>query len=98
MLVDTVRVAWVGPTSFGVELNGATKAFSLEDGQVVPSEFKDGDLVEVHIHGDMLAVIWGIETSKGYYMFKHVPSGKEFRTWHRAEAWRFEPPSPASIS
>ena len=90
MLIDTVRIAWVGPTSFGVELNGATKAFTLEERQSVPPEFKEGDLVEVHLHGDMAAAIWGIESSRGYYMFKHVASGKEFKTWHRAEAWRFD--------
>lgn len=68
-----------------------TKGFTLEEGQVVPPEFKKGDRVEVHLVGDMLGVIWGIESSRGYYLFKHVASGKEFKTWHRAEAWRLDP-------
>jgi|GEM_PF-6912287 len=94
-MVDTVFISWIGPTSFGVERNGVTKTFSLEEGQVVPPEFKEGDLVEVHLHGDITAAIWGIENSRGYYLFKHIPSGKEFKTWHRAESWRFDPlPTP----
>jgi len=91
MLIDTVRISWVGPTSFGVELNDVTNAFTLEEGQVVPPEFRVGDFVEIHLHGDQAAALWGIKSSKGYYKFRHVTSGKEFKTWHRAEAWRFDP-------
>jgi len=79
----------------GVELNKIIKAFTLEEGQVVPPEFKEGDEVELHLHGDATAEIWGIEHSRGYYLFKHIASGKEFKTWHRAEAYRFDPlPTP----
>lgn len=91
MQIDKVFISWIGPTSLGVELNGVTKAFSLEEGQVVPPEFKVGDLVELHLQGDLTAAIWGIEKSRGCYLFKHIASGKEFRTWHRAEAFRFDP-------
>lgn len=91
MFVDKVFISWVGPISFGVERNGVTKAFSLEEGQVVPPEFKKGDLVEIYLEGDPTAEIWGIENSKGSYRFKHIPSGKEFRTWHRAEAYKLDP-------
>src|SRR5215469_2180313 len=95
MFVDKVFISWIGPTSFGVERNGVTRAFSLEVGQVVPPEFKKGDLVELYLEGDTEAEIWGIESSDGCYRFKHIPSGKEFKTWHRAEAWRFDPsPTP----
>lgn len=94
-MIDKVFISWVGPTSFGVELNDVIKTFSLEEGQVVPPEFKKGDLVEVYLHGDITAAIWGVENSRGYYLFKHIPSGKEFKTWHRAESWRFDPlPTP----
>jgi hypothetical protein len=41
-----------------------------------------------------MAEIWGIETSNGSYLFKHIPSGKEFRTWHRAEAFRLDKEDP----
>jgi len=94
MKVDEVFISWVGPISFGVERNGVTKAFSLEEGQVIPPEFKKGDLVELHLEGDPMAEIWGIETSNGSYLFKHIPSGKEFRTWHRAEAFRLDKEDP----
>jgi len=47
-----------------------------------------------NLHGDLAAAMWGIENSRGYYMFKHVKSGKEFKTWHRAESWRFDPLPP----
>ena len=46
-MVDIVRITWVGSTSFGVELNGVTKAFTLEEGQTVPSEFQVRDFVEI---------------------------------------------------
>ena len=91
MVVDKVFISWIGPTSLGVELNGVTKAFSLEEGQVVPPEFKVGDLVEVHLQGDLTAEIFGIEKSRGFYLFKHIASGKEFKTWHRAEAYKLGP-------
>ena len=89
-MVDEVYISWIGPTAFEVERNGVTRAFSLEEGQVVPPEFKKGDLVELHLVGDPIAEIWGAGKSKGYYLFKHIASGKEFKTWHRAEAFRFE--------
>lgn len=91
MFVDTASISWVGPTSIGVEKNGVTKAFSLQDGQIVPPEFKEGELVEVHLHGDPTAEIFGIQHSAGYYLFKHVPSGVEFKTFHRAEGFKFDP-------
>lgn len=90
-MIDKVFISWIGPTSLGVERNGVTKAFSLEEGQVVPPEFKEGDLVELHIQGDPMAEIWGIENSKGCYLFKHIASGQEFKTWHRAEAYKLNP-------
>jgi hypothetical protein len=90
-LVDKVFISWIGPSSLGVELNGVAKAFSLEEGQVVPPEFKAGDLVELHLQGDPAAEIRGIENSKGCYLFKHISSGKEFKTWHRAEGYRLDP-------
>ncbi len=52
MLVDQVFLSWVGPISIGVERNGVIKAFSLEEGQAIPPEFKVGDLVELHLEGD----------------------------------------------
>ncbi len=98
-MVDKVFISWIGPTSLGVERNGVTKAFSLEEGQVVPPEFKKGDLVELHLQGDPMAEIWGIENSKGCYLFKHIASGKEFKTWHRAEAYKLDPlPAPTDDS
>lgn len=94
-MVDKVFISWIGPTSFGVERNGVEKAFSLKEGQVVPPEFREGDLVELHLQGDPMAEIWGIESSSGYYLFKHIASGKEFNTWHRAEAYKLNPlPQP----
>ncbi len=95
MMVDKVFINWIGPTFLGVELNGVSRAFTLEEGQVIPPEFKEGDQVELHLHGDPMAAMWGIERSKGYYLFKHLASGKVFKTWHRAEAYRFDPlPEP----
>jgi hypothetical protein len=95
MMVDKVFISWIGSTAFGVELNGVAKAFTLAEGQAVPPEFKAGDEVELHLHGDLAAAIWGIENSRGYYLFKHVASGKEFKTWHREEAYRLDPlPEP----
>jgi hypothetical protein len=95
MLVDKVFINWIGPTFLGVERNGVSRAFTLEEGQVVPPEFKEGDEVELHLHGDPMAAMWGIEKSKGYYSFKHLASGKEFKTWHRAEAYTLDPlPEP----
>jgi hypothetical protein len=90
MFVDTASISWVGPTSIGVEKNGVTKAFSLEEGQVVPPEFKKGEVVQIHLHGDITAAVFGISQSAGYYMLKHVASGVEFKTFHRAEAFKFD--------
>src|SRR5260370_33640698 len=95
MQIDKVFISWIGPTSLGVELNGVTKSFTLEEGQVVPPEFKKGDSVELHLQGDITAAIWGIEKSRGCYLFKHIASGKGFRSCHRAKASRLHPfPTP----
>lgn len=75
-MIDKVFISWIGPTSLGVELNDVVKGFSLEEGQVVPPEFKVGDLVELHLESDPAAEIWGIDNSKGCYLFKHIDSGK----------------------
>ena len=95
MLVDRVSISWIGATFLAVEKNGVNLAFTLEEGQAVPPEFKEGDEVELHLHGDATAALWGVEKSKGYYLFKHIATGKEFKTWHRAEAYTFDPlPDP----
>ncbi len=93
-MVDKVFISWVGPISLGVERNGVIKGFSLEEGEQIPPEFKVGDLVELHLESDPMAEIWGIENSQGAYLFRHITSGKEFRTWHRAEAYRLEKDGP----
>jgi hypothetical protein len=94
-VIDRVFISWIGPTSLGVELNGVVKGFSLEVGQVVPPEFKVGDLVELHLESDPTAAIWGVANSKGCYLFRHIASGKEFRTWHRADGYKLDPlPDP----
>jgi hypothetical protein len=63
-------------------------AFSLEEDQQVPTEFSEGDEVEITNHPDHPSrAVMGLE-SHGYYEFTHILSGKKLRTWHRADMYK----------
>jgi hypothetical protein len=85
------KIEWIGTVALGIETEGGRSlAFSLEDGQVVPPEFKIGDPVEIANrpnHPSIAAM--GMENG-GYYEFTHIPTGKVFRTWHRADMYKVE--------
>jgi hypothetical protein len=85
------KIDWVGTVALGVETEGGRSlAFSLEDDQRIPSEFRVGDLVEITNYPDHPSVAaMGME-SAGHYEFRHISSGKVFRTWHRADMYKVE--------
>ncbi|HUB18564.1 MAG TPA: hypothetical protein VL990_08005 [Acidobacteriaceae bacterium] len=85
------KVAWIGAVALGVETDGGRQlAFSLEEDQQIPSEFKEGDPIEIVNHPDHPSVAtMGLE-SGGFYEITHLPTGKTFRTWHRADMYKVE--------
>jgi hypothetical protein len=85
------KIAWIGTVALGVETDGGQQlAFSLEEDQQVPSEFKVGDPIEICNHPDHPSVAaMGLE-SGGYYDITHLPTGMTLRTWHRADMYKVE--------
>lgn len=71
------KVDWVGEVALGVVTDsGRPLAFSLEEGQAVPTEFKPGDELEIENHPAHPATLaMGME-NMGYYRITHVASGK----------------------
>jgi hypothetical protein len=83
------KVAWVGSVALGVETEtGRELAFSLEENQQIPAEFKEGDAVDITNHPDHPSVATMGMESGGYYEITHIPTGTVFRTWHRADAYK----------
>ena len=84
------KIAWVGTLALGVETDeGRQMAFSLEEGQTIPSEFKEGDQLRIVNHPDHPANV-AMGMNGGYYEITHVRSGAVLETWHRADADKVE--------
>lgn len=85
------QIAWIGTVALGIETEGGRSlAFSIEDNQQVPVEFKEGDSVEITNRPDHPATLaMGLE-SQGYYEIKHIRTGTILRTWHRADMYKVE--------
>ncbi|MGI8772417.1 MAG: hypothetical protein ACR2JE_13385 [Acidobacteriaceae bacterium] len=85
------KIDWVGTVAIGLETpGGRTLAFSLEEDQQVPVEFKEGDYVRVTNHPEDSALLaMGFENG-GYYEITHIRTGKVLRTWHRADMYKVE--------
>jgi hypothetical protein len=82
------KIDWIGAVAIGVQTEGGREfAFSLEEGQHVPKEFKVGEDVQIVNHPDHPA---GIAMGKdwGYYEITHCSSSKVLKTWHRADAFQ----------
>lgn len=84
-------IDWIGTVAIGVLTEGGRSlAFSLEDGQQVPAEFKEGDDVKIMNHPeDPVVLAMGLENG-GYYEITHIKSGVVLRTWHRADMYKVE--------
>lgn len=85
------KIDWIGAVALGVETGaGRPLAFSLEEGQQVPPEFKEGDEVTICNYPEHPAVLaMGMENG-GYYEITHVKSGTVLRTWHRADMYKVD--------
>lgn len=84
-------IDWVGTVALGVKTEGGRQlAFSLEEGQTVPEEFQEGDLVEIANNPGHPAEIARGMGSSGYYEFTHLKTGKTFRTMHRADMYKLD--------
>lgn len=70
------RIDWVGEVALGVRTEGGRPiAFSLEEGQIVPSEFKVGDEVDIQNHPAHPAKV-EMGMNDGYYDIIHLASKK----------------------
>jgi hypothetical protein len=84
------RIDWIGEVAFGVRTEGDRPvAFSLEENQTVPSEIKEGDLVDIVNRPDHPANI-AMGVNRGYYEVTHPKSGKTFQVWHKNDLWRLD--------
>ena len=85
------KIVWIGTVAFGVETEGGRQlGFSLEEGQTIPPEVKEGDLVEIANRPEHPAVLaMGMENG-GYYEFRHIPTGIVYRTWHLADSYKVD--------
>lgn len=85
------KIAWIGTVALGIETDGGRQlAFSLEDGQAIPPEFKEGDAVEIVNRPEHPAVLAMDMENHGHYEFTHIPTGIVFQTWHRADMYKVE--------
>jgi hypothetical protein len=85
------KIDWVGTVALGIETDQGWKfALSLEEGQQIPTEFKEGDPIAISNHPDHPSVAAMGQESGGYYEITHIPTGKTFRTWHRADMYKVE--------
>jgi hypothetical protein len=82
-------IDWVGTVAISVRTSTGTQlAFSLEENQLIPPEFKEGDEVEISNHPDHPAhLAMGMENG-GYYEITHVPTGTVLRIRHRADMYK----------
>jgi hypothetical protein len=81
-------IDWIGDVAFGVRTEqGRAIGFSLEEGQQVPQEFKEGDAVEIANRPAHPANIQ-MDMNDGFYEIKHIASGRTLRVYHRADQWR----------
>jgi hypothetical protein len=85
------KIDWIGTVALGISTEeGRLLAFSLEDGQQVPPEFKVGDPVKIVNHPEHPSVIaMGME-NEGYYEFTHIPTGTVFITQHRNDMYKID--------
>jgi hypothetical protein len=87
----TYKIAWIGAVALGMEDEGGYQyAFSLEDGQTVPPEFKEGDEVEIANRPEHPANLAMSMENQGRYEFTHIPTGTAFKTWHRADKYKVD--------
>ena len=83
------KIDWVGTVALGIVSDeGRPLALSLEEGQQIPDEFKEGDEVIIENHPEHPAILASGMTNNGYYDITHVASGKVLRTWHRADMYK----------
>ncbi|HEY3974934.1 MAG TPA: hypothetical protein VGM18_18145 [Candidatus Sulfotelmatobacter sp.] len=83
------KMGWIGSASFQV-LDGARElVFDLAEGLSVPSEFKEGDDIDIILHPDHPANI-SMGMNSGYYEIVHLKSGVKFEVPHKTSEWRFK--------
>ena len=82
------KIDWIGAVVIGVQTEGGREfAFSFEEGQHVPKEFKVGDDIQIvnhpsHPASKEMGMDWG------FYEITHCSSGKVLKTWHRTDAFQ----------
>jgi hypothetical protein len=82
------KIDWIGAVAIGVQTEaGRELAFSMEEGQHVPKEFKVGEDIEIVNHpGHPTSIMMGMDWR--YFEITHCRSGKVLKTWHRADAFQ----------
>jgi hypothetical protein len=85
------KIEWIGTVALGISTEGGRSlAFSLEDGQQVPPEFKVGDPVKIVNFPEHPSVIAMGMGNEGYYEFTHIPTGIVLHTLHRNDMYKVE--------
>jgi len=87
--VMNYRMGWIGTVAFQAFDGDRELVFDLADGLGVPSEFAEGDEIDIQVHMDHpINIRMGL--NGGYYEIVHLESGVKFQVPHLTSKWRFE--------
>jgi hypothetical protein len=85
--VMNYKMGWIGTVAFQAFDGDRDLVFDLADGLSVPSEFIEGDEIDIHPHLDHpINIRMGLDS--GYYEIVHLESGVKFRVPHSTSKWR----------
>jgi len=83
------KLGWVGTAAFQAFDGHKELVFDLAEGFSVPTEFKEGDDIDIVLHPDHPANI-EMGNNRGFYEVIHLKSGKKFEVPHKTSEWRFK--------
>ncbi len=84
------KLGWVGTAAFqAFTEEGRELVFDLAKEVSVPSDFKEGDEVDIEVQSDHPANI-AMGMNSGFYEVIHLKTGKKFKVLHKTSDWRFD--------
>jgi hypothetical protein len=87
--IVSYKMGWIGTAAFQALDGDKELVFDLADGLAVPSEFKEGDDIDIVLHPAHPAMI-AMDMNNGYYEVIHLKSGVKFEVPHKTSEWRFK--------
>lgn len=83
------KMGWIGSAAFQAWDGERELVFDLPEGFTVPSDFKEGDEIDIILNPDHPGnIIMG--KNRGYYEVVHLKSGTKFQIPHKTSEWRFK--------